>query len=387
MAAVLPRAYAAPARGAAWLAWPWTYTAVANRDLRLDLLRGFCVFAMIADHVGGASFAHAVSGAGEYFVSAAEGFVFLSGFVMGMVYGGIVKKEGLQAAAQRALLRSWTLYKLTVALTIIFGLQLFFYKYEVGPFESWPRWIADVVTLRQTIYLGDIPLIYTLLMAAGAGALWLLSTGRTSWLLAGAGLLWLAYQVNPDWAINFPWSIANNTMFHFAAWQVYFIVAMALGYHRHKVTQWFSRIPTGPLFVASAGAFGLMLYLHLSGGSQLPDFFQQDDVRQRLAGWFVKGGAGPLRLLSGALTFQFAFLFVTYFWEPIQRGLGWLLVPLGQSSLYAYAVHLLLLGAMYASLDQLVERSEWANTIAQLGMVLLVWCMVKSRFLFRIIPR
>src|SRR5690242_7712476 len=125
MAAALPRAYALPARR--WLAWPWTYVAESNRDVRLDLLRGFCVFAMIADHVGGASFAHAVSGAGEYFVSAAEGFVALSGFVMGMVYGGIIRKEGLQAGVKKALLRSWTLYKLTVALTIIFGLQLFWY--------------------------------------------------------------------------------------------------------------------------------------------------------------------------------------------------------------------------------------------------------------------
>jgi hypothetical protein len=386
MAAVLPRAYAAPARHQG-LAWPWAYVAESKRDLRLDLLRGFCVFAMIADHVGGASFAHAVSGAGEYFVSAAEAFVFLSGFVMGMVYGGMVETQGLQAGVKKALLRSWTLYKLTVALTIIFGLQLFLYQYDFGPFDGWPRFITDVVTLRQTIYLGDIPLIYTLLMAAGAAALWLLSTGRTVWLLAGSGLLWLAYQAHPDWAVNLPWPIANNTMFHFPAWQVYFIIPMALGYHRDAVARWFARIPKGPLMMATTGAFALMMYLHLTGGSHLPEFFQQDDVREQLDSWFVKGGAGPLRLLAAAFTFQFGYLFVTYFWQPIQRALGWLLVPLGQSSLYAYAVHLLLVGMLYASLDRLAERSEWPNTIAQLGMVLLVWCMVKTRFLFRIIPR
>src|SRR5579883_2466606 len=103
------------------LSWPWTYVAESSRDLRLDLLRGFCVFAMIADHVGGDSYAHAVSGAGEFFVSAAEGFVFLSGFVMGMVYSGIVARHGLLAAVKKALLRSWTLYCVTIAVTVIFG--------------------------------------------------------------------------------------------------------------------------------------------------------------------------------------------------------------------------------------------------------------------------
>src|SRR5437588_306329 len=144
MAAALPRAYALPIPRPARLAWPWAYAVEGSRDLRLDLLRGFCVFAMVVDHVGGASFAHAVSG-------------------------------------------------------------------------------------------------------AGAAGLWLLGRGRTGWLLAGSGALWLSYQLNAGWAVNLPWPIANNTMFHFPAWQVYFVAAMALGYHRQKVTRWLANVPKGPL--------------------------------------------------------------------------------------------------------------------------------------------
>jgi hypothetical protein len=66
---------------------------------------------------------------------------------------------------------------------------------------------------------------------------------------------------------------------------------------------------------------------------------------------------------------------------------GWLLLPLGQSSLYAYAMHVLLLGLFYKSFDRLADRTEWSNTVAQLGVLVLVWCMVKTRFLFRVVPR
>src|SRR4029079_315261 len=48
-----------------------------KRDLRIDLLRGFCVFVMIVDHVGGeSSWLYLVTGGNRFFVSAAEGFWF-----------------------------------------------------------------------------------------------------------------------------------------------------------------------------------------------------------------------------------------------------------------------------------------------------------------------
>ena len=50
-----------------------------SRDLRLDLLRGYAVFAMVIDHVAGASPLYLLSGGNRFSTSAAEGFVFLSG--------------------------------------------------------------------------------------------------------------------------------------------------------------------------------------------------------------------------------------------------------------------------------------------------------------------
>src|SRR5688572_10329756 len=118
-----------PALGSlvAWLGARWrvlaamvAYPIAEQRDLRLDLLRGFCVFAMVVDHIGGSSWLYALTGGNRWLVSAAEGFVFLSGLTMGLVYREKVRRLGLRATTRLVLRRAVTLYWLTVVLTLIF---------------------------------------------------------------------------------------------------------------------------------------------------------------------------------------------------------------------------------------------------------------------------
>src|SRR5205809_7987983 len=103
-----------------WLAAMRFVAAPVGRDPRLDLLRGFCVFAMIVDHIGGTSWLYAITGGNRGPVTAAEGFVFLSGLVLGIVSRQRLRRDGLRAAVRSTLARAWTLYRLTVALTLAF---------------------------------------------------------------------------------------------------------------------------------------------------------------------------------------------------------------------------------------------------------------------------
>src|SRR5690349_9153592 len=78
---------------------------------------------MAVDHIGvfgPDSWLYAVTGKGEFFISAAEGFVFISGLVMGIVYCKVIAKEGLQKATSKILNRVVKLYFLTVGLTLFF---------------------------------------------------------------------------------------------------------------------------------------------------------------------------------------------------------------------------------------------------------------------------
>ncbi|HVA25587.1 MAG TPA: OpgC domain-containing protein, partial [Chloroflexota bacterium] len=100
---------AAPEQPAAKPRWGWAYTPDESRDLRFDLLRGLCVVGMICNHMGENSWARIFSLDEGLLITPAEGFVFISGFIFGMVYGNYTQKEGLAAAIEKALSRSFTI--------------------------------------------------------------------------------------------------------------------------------------------------------------------------------------------------------------------------------------------------------------------------------------
>src|SRR5581483_5731853 len=136
-----------------------------------DLLRGFCVFALIVDHIGGTSWLYAITGGNRGPVTAAEGFVFLSGLVLGIVSRKRLLPDGFLAAVRSTLARAWTLYRLTVALTLAFlaltvmtDLSLWVDRSLLGEVTSWPSVLIGVALVRFTWHGTNILALYTLLM-------------------------------------------------------------------------------------------------------------------------------------------------------------------------------------------------------------------------------
>src|SRR2546422_4478500 len=123
----VPRAEAPAAAIQAWLVSlaahvrSWRYAESGKRDLRLDLLRGYCVFAMTVDHLDTPTWLYVLTGGNRFFVSAAEGFLFISGVSMGMVHQVTIQRKGVRAMFGKVLGRAWFLYALTVLLTIAFA--------------------------------------------------------------------------------------------------------------------------------------------------------------------------------------------------------------------------------------------------------------------------
>src|SRR5437899_11598110 len=187
----------------------WSYYRTADvasrRDLRLDLLRGFCIFAMVVDHFGGDSWLYAITGGNRFYVSAADGFIFISGFIMGQAYRAKRDRSGLPSAMTEALRRARTLYLATVALTLIFSV-LYLYTditlwtgRDFGLGIDSPQEIAvAALTLHYTYHGTDILAMYTLLLVVAPLILLLLSVGEWYWVLIPSWAIWLTYQVYPE---------------------------------------------------------------------------------------------------------------------------------------------------------------------------------------------
>jgi enterochelin esterase-like enzyme len=367
------------------------YVHNGGRDLRLDLLRGFAVVAMLIDHIGGQSPLYALTGGDQFFTSAAEGFVTISGFVVGDVYRQLAIAHGLGVALRRLLERAWLLYLLAVGLTLVILpiATLFDLPWSVRSEVEDARGVLwGIFTLHQTAYLADVALLYALLLGIAPLAFVLLFQGR-SWLVLGLSWgLWSAYQINPG-GTELPWPIGDNTVFHFSAWQVLFFSAMVLGYHRDGVRRKLNAAWDGPLMVlAGVGSASLIIvYVTHSDARAL--------VTDSACVWFAKNALGLGRIAVSAIVFGCAWLGISRFWIPLQRAIGWLLLPLGQNALFAYSAHVMIVLALGVGTGVLSHRavpgvpssllpdSSTANALLQMASITIVWLAIRVK-LFRL---
>ncbi len=378
--------------------------ATSRRDLRMDFLRGFCVFAMVIDHLGGDSWLYAITGGNRFYVSAAEGFIFISGFVMGQAYLRKMQRSSITQAMTEALTRARTLYVATATLSVVFSALYLFTDVALWTgrdfglgIETFDEVVVGAFTLHFTYHGTDILAMYALLLLVSPITLLLLSTGHWAWVLVPSWLWWLLYQIYPE-QTSVPWYIRHGENFPIAAWQVLFVTGQVLGFHRAELAKFLHRwrqlrVVLAALAVAAALALVSLFWASESPSSvpaQLPfPFFDvSPDVLNES---FFKVSLRPWRIVAFISVGIAAFTGATYLWLPLRRVLGWLLLPLGQSALYSYIVHFFLILLVYNASPLLAAYlpnypEEWVNPLVQLGVVLLLWGLVKRRVLFGIVP-
>ncbi len=382
--------------GRTWRAHAWAYAAEEGRDLRIDLLRGLAVLAMVVDHLAGPSRLYVITGGNRFYTSAAEGFIFLSGLTVGLVYRRIAERQGLPTAIRRLVERAWTLYVLAIALTLVMlpVSEVLKLPWAFGVEESSPLQVVwAIISLHQTYYLVDVLTLYVLLMLAAPLALFLLCEGRTWIVLLGSWLIWAGFQVFPQQS-DLPWPIAGNNLFYLSAWQALFFTAMVLGYHRQRVGEAIPRSWHPALLLGTAVSFAALIVMYLSQQSVLQVVqsaltshaptqaasFSVADLEDAL---FAKGDVRPGRVFTSIIVFGFLFALTTDFWTPIHRALGWLLLPLGQNALYAYSSHVVLalaLGILSTRID--VSDNPSISGAIQATSIGLIWLAIRLRVLY-----
>lgn len=350
-----------------------------SRDLALDLLRGYFLVVIMIDHLRYATNPlYLLSGHQALWVTAAEGFVVISGFLVGMLRGDQARTAGLAPAARHLLRRAGVLALWCALLTIAFRATSCATGYwPAVPNADAPGSLLDyalgAVVLRRTYGDHNLLAAYALFLAAAPLALAAMLRGLT-WLVLAASLV--------VWAVAYRYRLAwSNSVQADLCWQLLFMVGVVAGFHHAALARRWNALSGGArgaiLAVAAAASLAIIAgsLVRLPVGGVYPT---------RLEGYiFDRDRLGPGRLACAVVVVATLYAVVRRFEVPLLRTVGRLFVPLGQASLYVYIMQSMLTFV-------LVNRSmtdPWLAVAINAAMVGFVWLMVRNRVLFRIIPR
>lgn len=243
------------------------------RDLRLDFFRGVALLLIVTYHVMGNHLTWFAVGQ-LWYADAAETFVFISGFVCGLVYMPVLLRDGWLACQQKALKRCGQLYiaqiillGLTVGLVWVFTrdgrINPEHFRMTLllkDPFGAIPYAMA----MLYTPWLVDILKLYMVLLLAMPTMFWLYSRNR--WLGIGASLaMYLPVQAWHHLTLyEYPGGVA--WFLDPLGWQLLFFMGSAIAIESKR--GWL-RVPKQGWMVALA-ALGLVLLAVCNAYSLLP---------------------------------------------------------------------------------------------------------------------
>jgi hypothetical protein len=394
----------------------WSYVDGTFRDSRVDLLRGMAIVFVVVNHVGIASLFQLFTQEAIGFVSGAELFVLLSGLVLGMVYRPRAEK-GIGDVLDKTSKRAGKLYLTALAVVaLVFVISriggpdtqalttftdqgtggagqaaagrsydLFSGMDALLEFPVPGAAIPAVLLLQFGPWQFNVMGLYVVMLLVSPLILWALSRGKTVWVLAATMALYLAGTV-------FRFRLLPSQFedsFPLLVWQVLFVLGMVAGYHRRVLVAWLGnhRWVVG-VCVALTVALAFLSWANPYLANELDvrlAVLSDSSYRSLYEQLFARTYLEPGRLLNVLVLLVTAYALLTAYWKPIERAVGWLLIPLGQATLYVFIVHMVLI-AVVSNIPQLQQDNIWLNTAAYALIVALLWVMVRTRFLFRIIP-
>nr|WP_258868423.1 OpgC domain-containing protein [Arthrobacter sp. RT-1] len=394
----------------------WGYSDPSSRDSRVDMLRGLAIVFVVVNHLGMTSLFQLLTQEAVGFVSGAELFVLFSGLVVGMVYGPWAKDD-FGTVVDLTSRRAGKLY--LTALIVLIGvflaslLPIFrtdalttfvdqgtggaghdgagrtYYLYagmeSLFQFPVPPQVLPAILLLQFGPWQFNVMGLYVVLLLVSPLILAALNRGKAVWVLAAALAV---YAVGSLTRFRLLPSQFEDS-FPLLVWQVLFVIGLVAGYHRRSIVAWLS----ARLWVVAACTAVALLFAFLSWGN--PYLANGFDVRLAIIPdtlyrslydlLFSRTYLAPGRLLNVLVLVVAAYAFLTAYWKPVRRALGWFLIPLGRATLYVFIMHVVLI-AVVANIPALQQENVLLNTAAYAAVLGLLWVMVRTRFLFRIIP-
>jgi hypothetical protein len=380
-----------------------------NRDLIIDSIRGLAVLSFIANHIEVFSAYSLLFWERVGVVSGAEGFVLLSGVVIGTTYKRLVKELGWRPAILKLLRRAAQLWRVNVVVIFVVALlsvshfnvrEVVAYidhddagqVYPLYPEHGTPPVAWVMLALRLKIGPAQIQILglYVCLLLLTPLALFLMSRRRTLVMLAFSWLIYLCYQWHPIKVTGCMFEDAFPLM----AWQLLYFHGQAIGYQRQAVLDFF-RSPKGRFALGVVGLLGVTFWFWALNAPDIviPRFAKFTLISPALytqvyGKFMIKSSLGILRVLDDFCVFTLLYALLARSWRSFDQVLGWLLVPLGQASLYVFIVHVFFIASIGSIVPFGYEYPHfWFNTAIISLTILLIWVMVRYRVFFAWIPR
>ncbi len=312
----------------------------------LDALRGTFLLLMAAVHLPTALSAYANEPFG--YASAATGFVFLSGFLVGSIYTPLMVQRGFNHVRGRLFHRARTLYGyhlLLLAMIFIaavaavrwFGSAPLYNYLDV--FFRHPLWAlaSSPLLLYKPPLLDILPMYIVFLLLTPA----VLRAGeRIGWLpvLSGSVMLWLFAQLHGarllyGWVAGagVPLPLAAFGAFNWFGWQLLWVAGVWLGSGQHRWASADLRWTRAPLVLAAASTIAVVFLIWRHHAAVL-------SVRVTEHSALVdKWKLGPLRILDAV---ALGLVLTPTLLPLLRRARLKVLELLGRNSLQVFAAHI-----------------------------------------------
>ncbi|KJM37712.1 OpgC domain-containing protein [Enterobacter cloacae] len=386
----------------------WRYAVAGARDLRIDFMRGIALVMMVVAHTEVMSVFNIFSWERFGLTTGAEGFVILSGFMLGMLNRARLQKVVLLTVSWGLYLRAWKIYRVNIIIIVSFillawvpNITLFEVTHFTDRFsgESWSlypvtpqikeTWFNIILYLQIGPHQTQILGLYIFLLLFSPLFLGMLQKGKVWWLL---GLSLLVYSLWQRWPLRL-----TPAEFEFAfpllAWQFIFVLGMVCGWYKAELLS-FARTPAGKVVVVALVMVSLVLGFVAQNHTNpfmppalLLHVIPPDTFNTFYHTWAAKNGLGPVRVLNDIALMVTVYLVLTWWWVPLNKMFGWFLIPLGQHSLYTFILHVyvVLLVSQFITFD--LWRHAWTeNTLVHAAALGILWLMAKYNVAARWIP-
>lgn len=350
-----------------------------RRDRSLDVLRGLFLIVITIDHFGGAL--RSLTWQAFGYVSAAEGFILLSGYMSGLVYG----RPGYPHPTAHCLRRALQIYgfHLLIVLCLI-GVSAssgFYAEYWRGfvpryAESPWEGLGLSLLLLYNPNMLSILPLYVVFLLVTPL----LLHAHRRGWsagVLAVSLLLWWGSQQGLRETLLGALPLDRGRLapglFDITAWQLLFVTGNWLGYRRSHGRP--LQLPTHPFLLAAVMAATAVLMVWRHGWLPAPDWIESGHGRQSLE-W--------VRLINFTLV---AWLFVRLL-KP-RQWFAELRFParLGQHSLEVYSWSILMIFLTMPLIWRAHAAGPLIDTLATLAFLALLMLPVWLKPFFQHMAR